>query len=211
MKQGSQEWLAERAGCATASCFKNVIAKIKSGESSSRRNYRMLLVTERLIGQPVESYENEAMRWGTAQEPFGRMAYEEHTGYLVEEVGFIKHPTIDWCGGSPDGLVNDDGLIEIKCPFVSTVHVETLQSGMPTEHMAQCQGLMFVTGRQWVDFISFDPRMPRHLSVYVERIQRNDIYIATLESEVNAFLAEVEQLYSRLMLPNDRNYLYAQA
>jgi putative phage-type endonuclease len=197
--QGSNEWLAERAGCVTASCFKNVLAKIKSGEASTRRNYRLVLVTERLTGQPLETYENEAMRWGKAQEPFARMAYEESTGYIVEEVGFLKHPSIEWCGGSPDGCIDDDGLIEIKCPYVSTVHVETLQSGMPSEHMAQCQGNLWISGRHWIDFVSFDPRMPPHLQLYTERVRRDDRYIAILETEVHAFLKEVNALHMKLM------------
>ena len=202
--QGSVEWLAQRAGHCTASRFKDVLAKIKSGEASTRRNYRVQLVTERLTGIPCETFKNAAMEWGTTMEPAARDEYEAITGELVEAAPFLLHPEIKWCGGSPDGLVGDDGLIEIKCPHQSTVHVETLQSGMPREHMAQCQGVMLVTGRKWVDFVSFDPRMPEHLRVYQERIKRDDSYIETLQAEVCAFLNEVEALYLKLM---DRNTL----
>lgn len=197
--QGTPEWLAMRAGHATASCFKKVLAKVKSGEASDRRNYRTQLVTERLTGTPVESYKNAAMEWGNAMEPDARRAYEAHSGTIVDEVSFLLHPEVKWCGGSPDGCLDDDGLIEIKCPYVSTVHVETLQLGMPSEHRAQSQGLLWVTGRQWVDFVSYDPRMPEHLRLYVERVQRDDKYIEALAAEVRTFLAEVEKMHAALM------------
>jgi hypothetical protein len=196
--QGSVEWLAERAGCATASRFKDVLAKIKTGEA----------------GAPVETYTNTAMQHGTDTEPFARMAYEGRTGAFVDEVGFLKHPELVWCGGSPDGLIGDDGIIEIKCPYTSTVHVDTLQSGMPSEHKAQCQGLLWITGRQWVDFVSFDPRMPEHLRVYVQRIARDEKYIETLAAEVCNFLGEVDALYLKLMGPHamgDANHVCTQA
>lgn len=205
--QGSQEWLAERAGCATASRFKDVLARIKSGEAADRAKYRVQLVTERLTGSPVESYTNAAMQHGTDTEPFARMAYEEQTGAIVDEVGFVKHSEIQWCGGSPDGLVGDDGLLEIKCPYVSTVHVDTLQGGMPKAHMAQVQGLLWITERKWLDFISFDARMPEHLRVYIQRIERDPKYIETLASEVCHFLNEVDVLYAKLM---NRSPLYEQ-
>lgn len=197
--QGSPEWLVERAGCATASRYKDILAKVKSGEAAGRRNYRMALVTERLTGVPLETFTNAAMQHGTDHEPFAREAYEIQTGEDVQQVGFIKHPTLQWVGGSPDGCVGDDGLIECKCPYVSTVHVETLQNGMPAEHMAQVQGLLWITGRQWVDFVSFDPRMPEHLRLHVQRIKRDEEYIGTLEIEVRAFLKEVDHLHAKLM------------
>lgn len=197
--QGSEEWLAERAGHATASRFSDVLAKIKTGEAAVRRNYRLQLVTERLTGIPAESYQNAAMAWGTEQEPFARAFYEAETGDMVEQVGFIKHPGLAWAGASPDGLIGTDGGIEIKCPFQSSVHVETLQSGMPSEHKAQVQGVMWVTGRKWIDFISYDPRMPEKLRLYVQRIERDDAYIAELEKSVSAFLSEVAQQHAALM------------
>lgn len=199
MIQGSEEWLAERAGHATASCFKEVLAKIKTGEAAGRRNYRIRLVTERLTGVPVASYQNTAMQWGKDNEPAARMAYEAHTGKLVEEVGFIKHPRVAWCGMSPDGLINEDGGVEIKCPYESTIHVNTLDSGMPSEHIAQIQGALWVTGRKWWDFVSFDPRMPGKLKLYVQRIERDDEYIKNLQIEVIKFLTEVEEKYGALL------------
>lgn len=197
--QGSMEWLAARAGHATASRFKDILATIKTGEAATRRSYRMQLVTERLTGLPVESYKNAAMEWGTNTEPLARMAYEALTGSLVEEAPFILHPTIKWVGASPDGLVGEDGMVEIKCPFQSTVHVETLQVGMPPEHVAQIQGNLWVNGRAWCDFICFDPRMPERLTVFTQRITRDDEYIRTLRLAVAKFLDEVDALYSELM------------
>lgn len=199
MNQGSPEWLAARAGHCTASRFKDVLAKIKTGESASRRNYRIQLVTERLTGRPCDSYTNAAMEWGTATEPFARAAYEGARSLMVDEAGFLAHPSVLWVGGSPDGLIGKDGGCEIKCPHQSTVHVETLEGGMPTEHRAQVQGILWVTGRAWWDFISFDPRMPEHLQLYIERIERDEAYIATLAAEVERFLGEVEAMAQRLL------------
>lgn len=199
MEQGSAQWLAARAGHVTASRLKDVMAKGKSGEAAVRRGYRVQLVTERLTGLPQESYKNAAMEHGTEMEPQARMAYEAVTGNMVFEKGFIKHPEIDWLGASPDGLVDSAGGVEIKCPFNSAVHVETLSSGMPTEHTAQVQGCMWVTGRDWWDFISFDPRMPAHLRLYVERIARDGEYIKGLEKAVSIFLTEVDAMTKQLM------------
>lgn len=198
MNQGTPEWLAARAGHVTASRFKDVLAKGKSGEAITRRNYRFQLVTERLTGLPCETYKNGAMEWGTAHEPDARQAYEAKTAAIVEEVGLILHPSIAWVGASPDGLIEDDGGMEIKCPAQSAVHVETITSGVPSEHRAQIQGAMWVTGRKWWDYASFDPRMPENLQLYVERVQRDEGYIKALEEEVIKFLAEVEQLETNL-------------
>lgn len=199
MIQGSPEWFAARAGHATASCFHDVLATVKVGEAAKRRDYRWQLVAERLTGEPVQGYENDAMRWGKQQEAFARDAYEVETGALVQQVAFVKHPELPWCGASPDGLIDDDGGLEIKCPYNSVIHVQTLEGGMPTEHSAQVQGAMWVTGRAYWDFVSFDPRMPTHLQLYVERIRRSDAYIEKLAASVNAFLAEVDAMHGRLL------------
>lgn len=191
MIQGSPEWYAARAGKITASRFCDVLAKIKTGESASRRNYRWELLTERLTGQPVEGYSNKAMEWGTAHEAEAREAYEAETGALVERVGFLIHPDHENVGASPDGLVGKDGGCEIKCPFSSVVHVQTLKGGMPPEHRAQVQGTLWVTGRAWWDFVSYDPRMPEDLRLYVERVKRDEAYIDELAAEVLRVDAEV--------------------
>lgn len=200
MRQGGAEWLAARAGHATASRFCDVMARLKGGgEAATRRAYKLQLVTERLTGQPCETYKNAAMEWGTQTEPFARAAYETARALMVDETGFLLHPEVQWVGGSPDGLVSSDGMVEIKCPHNSVVHVETMSGGMPTEHRAQVQGLLWISGRQWCDFISYDPRMPEKLQLYVERVARDDDYITKLAQEVTQFLGEVEKQHEWLV------------
>ena len=189
--QRDDDWYAARCGKATASRFKDAMATLKNGQpAQSQRDYLTELVVERLTGQPVPTYENAAMRWGTEQEAAARAAYEQRTGIEVEETGFIAHDVL-YAGCSPDGLVDWDGLIEIKCPYNSAVHIETLLSGMPADHMPQIQGQMWITGRQWCDFVSYDPRMPEPLQLYVQRIPRDPAFIADLERQVTSFLSEV--------------------
>jgi hypothetical protein len=196
-EQGSADWFAARLGCATASSFKSVLAKLKTGKpGQARESYLIELVTERLTGQPVPHFTTAAMQWGTDNEPAARIEYEFRTERVVEETGFIRHPSI-LAGASPDGLVEADGGIEIKCPS-STTHVDTLIHGMPDEHMAQLQGAMWITGRAWWDFVSYDPRMPKDLQIYIQRIERNDIFIAGLDTEVRSFLAEVDSTVDQL-------------
>ena len=197
--QGSPEWKAERVGNATASRFDDVQAKVKVGEAKGRIKYRVQLATERLTGNPVEGYQNAAMQWGIATEPEARMNYEAARGVVVEEVGFVKHPKIPNCGASPDGLVGSDGMVEIKCPE-STTHLTWMEAGvLPSEHVAQIQGQMWVTGRQWVDFVSYDPRFPENLRLFIVRVPRDDAYIKDLEAEVRVFLAGVDAMVARLL------------
>jgi putative phage-type endonuclease len=148
-EQGSPEWFEERLGHATASKASDILAKIKTGEAATRRKYRIQLTTERLTKKPTVGFQNAAMQWGTEQEPFARMAYAAQTGADVEQVGFVKHGKMLWCGASPDGLVGVDGMIEIKCPE-STTHLEWLeQNRVPPEHVAQIQFQLWVTGHSW--------------------------------------------------------------
>jgi len=198
-EQGTAAWLYDRVGFCTASRFKDVIAKLKSGKPAEKRGtYLMECVVERITGQPQDHFTSSAMQWGSDQEQHSRMAYEAATGRIVEEVGFIKHPTLPMVGGSPDGLIAEDGGWESKSPYNSAVHIYTLIDGMPPEHEAQIQGLMWITGRKWWDFQSFDPRLPAPLNRYVQRIERNDIFIKQLESEVIAFNAEVAVMVEKL-------------
>src|SRR3990167_7463630 len=145
-----------------------------------------------------DHYTSAAMEWGAEQEQRSRMDYEAQTGALIEEVGFIRHKTLKGVGGSPDGLIGTDGGWESKSPFNSANHIYTLLEGMPEEHFPQIQGLMWITGRKWWDFQSFDPRLPEPLCRYVKRIQRDDKYIAALEAEVISFLAEIEAVIKQL-------------
>lgn len=196
--QRTPEWFAQRAGHVTASRVADVLAKIKTGEAASRINYRAQLVAERLTGQPSESFSNAAMEWGVATEPMARAAYECHTGELVEEVGFIKHSSIEWSGASPDGLVGDIGLVEFKCPNTAT-HIDTLLAKVaPSKYIPQMQWQMACTDREWCDFVSFDPRLPEHLQLFVICVARNDKYIKTIEAEVIKFLTEVQDTIDKL-------------
>lgn len=196
--QGTPQWFAARIGLATASRFKDILAKLKShDEAAVRKNYKAQLVIERLTGAVQESYTNAAMQYGTDTEPQARAAYIFHTDRDVVEIGFIQHSDL-LAGCSPDGFLGEVGGLEIKCPFQSTVHIETLLNGVPSEHIAQIQGSMWITGRQWWDFVSFDPRMPANLQLYVKRIERDNKYITYLSVEVLAFLKEVAELESRL-------------
>lgn len=198
MEQRSDEWFAARCGKATGSRIADIVAKTKSGYSASRANYMAQLVVERMTGKVAESFSNAAMDWGTEQEPYARAAYEAHSGVLVDEVGMVDHPTVEMSGASPDGLVGDDGLVEIKCPTTAT-HIETLmEKAAPKKYIDQMQWQMACTGRKWCDFVSFDPRMPQGLQLFVKRVERDDEYIAELESEVAAFLQEVSDKVEKL-------------
>jgi predicted phage-related endonuclease len=198
-EQGSVEWLLARVGFCTASRFKDVMDFTKKGDPGAKRKaYAWELVCERLTGNAAEHFASVAMQHGTEFEPQARMEYEARTGAMVEQVGFLHHPTIALCGGSPDGLVDEDGGLEIKCPYNSANHLQCFLTGMPEEHIPQVQGLMWITGRQWWDFVSYDPRMPDHLKLYQSRIERDDEYIATLEKAVREFLAGVHERHEAL-------------
>ena len=194
--QGSPEWLAARCGKITASRIADMMARTKNGYGASRANYLAQLVAERLTGKPTESYTNAAMQWGTDTEPQARAAYEFHSGQSVVEVSFIEHPSISMAGASPDGLIGDDGLIEIKCPLTAT-HIEYLLSGnVPGKYEKQMQFQMACTGRKWCDFFCFDPRLSERLRMFTARLKRDDAMIQQIEQEVIAFQAELaETLY----------------
>lgn len=203
MEQRSTEWFNARLGKVTASRVADVIAKTKTGYSTSRENYMAQLVCERMTGTQGESYSNAAMQWGTDQEPLARAAYEAAKDVLVDEVGFITHPTIIAAGASPDGLVGDDGLIEIKCPNTAT-HIDTLLSDkVPSKYNTQMQWQLACTGRKWCDFVSFDPRMPEGLQLFIQRVDFDAEYVKMLEAEITEFLGELETKIERL---NERNH-----
>jgi putative phage-type endonuclease len=196
MEQRSEEWFQARLGLVTASRVADVLAKIKSGESASRRNYKIQLVSERLTGERQETYINQAMQDGIDREQFARDRYVQQFGE-VEEVGFVKHPTLE-AGASPDGMVGDDGIIEIKCPMGST-HTETLMTqDIPSKYVPQVQFQLLITGRKWCDFVSYNPMFPEHLQVFVKRIEADPVYQKELESEVKQFLEEVNTIINKL-------------
>lgn len=199
MEQGSLEWLQARAGRATASRIADIVATTKSGASASRANYAAQLVAERLTGEVEPSFTNAAMAWGTEKEAEARNAYSFLHNADVVEVGFIDHPTIAMAGASPDGLVGSDGLVEIKCPNTAT-HIDTLLSGkVPAKYVTQMQWQMACTGRFWCDFVSFDPRLPEPMRLFVHRVPRDGARIDELEKEVAVFLEEVRVTVDRLI------------
>lgn len=196
--QGSAEWHQARLGKVTASKVADVMARTKSGYSASRANYAAQLIIERLTGQPTESFTNDAMRWGTEKEPEARRAYAFRTDNDVAEVGFVDHAVISMAGASPDGLIGDDGLLEIKCPNTAT-HLDTLQTGAPpAKYVSQMLWQMACTGRQWCDFVSYDPRLPEDFRIFIARVERDDDAIAQMETEVVAFLAEIDARINEL-------------
>ena len=199
MDQGSDEWFAARLGKATASRICDIVATTKGGWGASRKNYAAQLIAERLTGTPTESYTNAAMQHGTLTEPEARQAYSFRHDVDVVEVGFIDHPTISMAGASPDGLVGEDGLVEIKCPNTAT-HIDTLLNQcVPAKYVTQMQWQMACTGRAWCDFASYDPRLPEAMRLFVQRIDRDEEEIARLEKEVAIFLKEVGDTVEQLV------------
>lgn len=197
--QGSPEWFAARLGKVTASRVADVVARTKTGWGASRHNYMAELLVERLTGNvAAPTYTNAAMQWGTDQEPFARAAYAMMTDCDVLPIGFAQHPTIAMAGCSPDGAVSDDGLVEFKCPNTST-HVETLLGGsLDGKYIKQVQWQMACTGRAWCDWVSFDPRLPASMQLFIQRVPRDNGMIAALEKDVTEFLAELNQKLAAL-------------
>lgn len=198
IEQGSQEWLQERCGKVTASRIADLMARTKTGWGASRVNYMAQLVAERLTGCVAPSFTNAAMIHGTETEPEARRAYEFFVDRDVQQIGFVPHPSIEMAGASPDGLVGSDGLLEIKAPLTAT-HIETLLSGkVPEKYHLQMTFQMACAGRSWCDYVSYDPRLPERMRLFVKRIQRDDELVATIEGEVRAFIAEVDATVAAL-------------
>ena len=189
--QGTDEWLALRYGWITASKFKDVKA---GGAGKTRKSYMYQLAAEAITGERIETYTNEYMEWGTLTEPQARAMYELDSGNTVEEVSFIKLDDVNKIGCSPDGLIGDDGMLEIKCPKTTT-QIETYLSGkMPTGHNAQVQGQLWVSGRQWTDFVSFDPRIDGKSSYFCVRVERDEKYIEELSHACFQFQVDLTSM-----------------
>lgn len=200
-EQGSDLWKLDRAGKATGSRAADILAKIKTGEAAARRDYRIQLVTERLTGNPVENgFVSKDMEWGTEQEPFARMAYEADAGILVRESGFAYLPDIQ-SGCSVDGFLDDEGragILEIKCPKSAT-HIGYILSGrVPPAYIPQITHNLWITGAMFADFVSFDPRLPKHLQMFRKRIEWTEVPIEEHEKEVKEFLQGVDELVDKL-------------
>jgi len=199
IEQGTDEWFAARIGKVTASRVADIIAKTKTGYSSSRDNYMAQLICERLTNQKADGFTNAAMQWGTETEPLARLSYEVAQNVLVDEVGFVPHPRILMAGASPDGLVGDNGLLEIKCPNTAT-HIDTLLSEtVPGKYNTQMQFQMACTDREWCDFVSFDNRLPTELQLFVKRVPRDNVFIRLIEGEIVQFIAELDDKINKLM------------
>jgi hypothetical protein len=201
--QGSPEWKADRTGRATGSQASAILAKIKSGEAATRANYRVQLALERLIGEPCEDeFTTQDLRNGIEREPFARMAYETKTGLFVQEAGFAYLETM-MVGCSVDGFAEQggrNGFVEIKCPKSKT-HLEYLTGGrLPPTYRPQVLHNFFVTGAEFADFISFDPKMPEKLQLFVFRVERNEEEIREYEAELRQFLLEVDATHKQLAL-----------
>lgn len=198
MEQRTDEWFAARCGKVTASALYKVMARTKTGWGADRTNYAAQLVTERLTGRPADSFSNAAMQWGVDTEPQARAAYAIHTDEVPVEVGFLDHPRIVWSGASPDGLVGNSGMIEIKCPNTAT-HIATLDGAeIDRKYLYQMQWQMACAEKDWCDFVSFDPRLPPAMRLHIRRVERDDELLAQLEGAVTEFLAEVADTVSRL-------------
>jgi putative phage-type endonuclease len=198
IEQRSPEWYAQRLGKATASRIADIVAKTKTGVSTMRANYQAELIAERLTGAAGPNYVNGPMQWGIDHEEAARALYADRCGLLVEPAGFIDHPAILWSGASPDAYVENDGLVEIKCPNTAT-HIDTLLGrGIAGNYLTQIQWQLSCTERAWCDFVSYDPRLPDRMALFVQRVHRDTSRILELEAEVVIFLDEVAAQVERL-------------
>ena len=206
MQQRDAEWMAVRAGKWSASAAADLMAKTKSGPAAARANLVARIAVERLTGRQVEGgYRNAAMDRGIALEPEALAAYTFETGAAVEECAWAEHPTIANVGCSPDGLVGDDGLVEIKCPDAMARHLDALLSGEHAQtYRWQLQFQLFVTSRAWVDAGSYDPRWPTEHQLAIVRVQRDEKAIAEIVAEIAAAEREVETALARLRALRER-------
>jgi len=194
MTQRDAAWFRMRAGKFSGSRFSDLMATTRSGPAASRRNLIVLLAVERLTGTCVETYSNAAMQRGIELEDEGRQAYETHTGELVEQIDFVDHASIPMCGVSPDGLIGDVGVLEVKCPASMAKHADALVDGShATEYAWQLQGQLFVLRRAWVDAVSYDPRFPEGLRLAIKRVYPDKDAHAKLEKEIAKADAEVRE------------------
>jgi len=198
--QGSPEWFAARAGRVTASRISDVLAKGRSGApSATRAAYLGELIAETLTGQPANAFQGNAdTERGVELEPLARASYEFRRDVMVSSVGFVIHPTLERAGASPDGLVEDKGLLEIKCPRIHT-HIEYLLGGEPpSKYVPQMAWQAACCGRAWVDFASYCPAMPEDLRLFVVRYTPTAAYLREIEGAVVEFLAEMDEKLARV-------------
>ena len=199
IEQGSELWSAARCGIITASRCGDVADRTQKGEeTAARRNYRTELVCEILTGTTVEKYVTREMQWGIDQEPFARAAYELHCNVMVEQCGFVFHPEVPRFGASPDGFIGDEGILQIKCPTTAN-HLEwMLSGGIPLKHLPQIIAELACTRRTWCDFVSFDPRLPEHLQLYIRRFYSDEDLITACETEILQLNSEIDEVLASL-------------
>lgn len=199
MKQGSPEWHQTRVGKITASKMGALMARTKSGPAASRKNMIAQLAIERLTGKEVETFKNGSMEHGNETEPMARMEYEMQTGHKVTQVAFVDHSSIPMVGCSPDGQVGDDGLVEIKCPTAMDRHMKTLmKEDFGSEYRWQRQHQLFVTNREWVDAVSYDPRYPPHLQLSTKRFFKNAEDHEAIAAEIIKANSEIDSIVAAL-------------
>lgn len=200
-EQRTESWFADRLGKVSASMVHAVMAKTRTGYSATRQSYMDQLVVERITGQREEGFQSAAMAFGTEQEPFARAMLEMRRGVMVEEVGFIPHPTIPNCGASPDGLIGDDTCVEIKVPgntaffnflLAQAADRDNPVAGIDAKYYAQIQLQLACTQRRQSLFVMFNPRLEERNQMVITTVQRNDTFIAEMESEIVKFLAELD-------------------
>lgn len=191
--QRTEQWRLDRLGIPTASRYHDLMATGRAGQTlSGWKNYKAELLIERLTGQPLESFTSKEMQWGIDTEPLARLYYTLQSGNQVRETGFTRHETLA-TGASSDGLIAEDGGLEIKCPNPAT-HIETLHTQkVPRQYISQVQGNIWIYKRKWWDFVSFDPRMPENAKYVCIRVLRDDAYIEELEGRVKIFLRELDE------------------
>jgi putative phage-type endonuclease len=198
-EQNSADWVWARTGRITASRICDMMATLKrGGEAASRRDYRAQLVAERLTGRAEEHYVSKEMQFGAEQEPFARTAYEIKTETIVDQVGFIFHPRLDFTGASPDGLIGQDGGLELKCPKTTT-HLAYIMAGtVPKEYQDQMLWNMACAEREWWDFVSYDSRLPEKLRIFIVRMPRNEARISEIEREILKLNSEAQYICVQL-------------
>lgn len=197
MAQGSDEWKQLRLGKITASRLSDVMASGRSGApSKTRQSYMLQLAAEILTGEAEDSFSNKYMDWGNVCEPQARSMYEFDSGNVVEEVAFVI--ASDRFGVSPDGMVGQDGLLEIKCPKTTTQIDRFITGKFPTEYKAQVQGQLLATERTWCDFVSFDPRISGPAQYFIIRVERDEDYIIELQTKIDTFTDELNNLLELL-------------
>lgn len=197
-EQRTDIWFKQRCGKVTASRIADIMAQTKSGPGAARKNYLAELLTERLTGEPRQGFTSAAMEWGTEQEPRARAMYSFHSGNQVVEIGFVPHPSIAGTGASPDGLVYESGLVEIKCPNTAT-HIETLRGArIDRKYLLQMHWQMVCAEREWCDFVSFDPRLPDPMQLHVQRVEKDAELAEEITAAVTQFLTELNEAEAEL-------------